>query len=225
MAINISHALSSIFRFLLLLLLLLVTSVGFGQTDRLYRPSWGLKFNPLAFLAHTPGVELGLEHTIKSNHTVHFAASYLNDFGIFANKNFEGYKLIGEYRSYNLFNRTYPNGYTALQFHFKKAYSTGKIFVEVAGGNYEQLQEASAINTSLDFLIANGYVIILNQRLSLDLSVIYGIKRLSLASDSPAGAALIDRFNDNFFSLNLEEEGDQWFPVLRLQMKLNFELK
>lgn len=195
-----------------------------GQSDRIYRPDWGIKFNPLAALAHTPGIELGLEHTLGENATIHLGGSYLNDFGIFPNKHFDGYKWIGEYRRYHLFKRHLSNTFLAFQFNFKKAVARGRTYLDRANGNYQQLTEVRVANTSLDFLVAYGEVRPLTPRFSLDVSVAAGAKRLSVASDDVAPDAAFRLFNDDPFDLTVRSLGSEWYPVLRLQFKLNFEL-
>ncbi len=196
-----------------------------GQSYRDYRPNWGIKFNPLATLAHTPGIELGLEHTIRANATIHLGGSYLSDFGIFTNKNFDGYKLIGEYRQYDPFKREHRNTFLAFQFNFKKAVARGRTYLNRANGNYQQLTEVKVVNTSLDFLAAYGKVIPLTSWLSMELSAAVGAKRLSVTSDdvtADASFALFD--NDNPFDWSVNSLGSEWYPLLRMQLKLNIEL-
>lgn len=195
-----------------------------GQSDRAYRPDWSIKFNPLATLAHTPGIELGLEHTIGENATVHLGGSYLSDFGIFPNKNFDGYKLIGEYRRYQPFKNKHPNTFLAFQFNFKRAVARGRTYLDRANGNYQQLTDIKVANTTLDFLAAYGQVLSLTPRFSLDLSAALGTKRLSLASDDVAADAAFRIFNDNPFDFTVRSLGSEWYPVLRLQFRLNIEL-
>ncbi|MEN0051731.1 MAG: hypothetical protein AAF806_31995 [Bacteroidota bacterium] len=211
-------------RFLLTVLLLLFFSGLIVGQSRLYRPARSLKLNPLAFITHTPGIELGLEGTISENTSIHLGVSYLSDFGIFQRKDFEGYKLIGEYRIYNLFLSHNKNTYTSAQFHFKKAYVEGSTYVDRANGSYQQLYDVKAVNTSLDFLLANGAVVSLSQWASLDLSLVYGAKILSLDSDGLPNDAVFNLFDESFFNFTLNEIGSQWFPVFRMQAKLNFEL-
>ncbi|MEM0991815.1 MAG: DUF3575 domain-containing protein [Bacteroidota bacterium] len=207
---------------LVALLLLCFNTESIGQS-RLYRPDWSIKYNPLAIIAYTPGIELGVERSLTANTTIHLGASYLSDFGIFRGRNFEGYKLIADYRFYNLFRAIAKNGYTALQFNFKKAYSSGSTYVDRANGSYQQLYDIRANNTSIDFLLASGIVLPMGQRFSLDLSLVYGAKRLSLDVDDLAEDAIFNAFNEDFFDFTLNQVGSQWFAVFRMQAKLNFE--
>lgn len=195
-----------------------------GQSNRTYRPNWGIKLNPRAMIAHTPGIELGLEHTIGENVTAHLGGSYLSDFGIFPDKNFDGYKLIGEYRRYHLFKREDQNTFLAFQFGFKKAIARGRTYLNRANGNYQQLTEVKVVNTSLDFSGAYGQVLPLGPWLSLDLSVAVGAKRLSVASEDVAPDAVFGLFNNNLFDWTINTLGSGWYPLLRLQFKLNVEL-
>lgn len=221
----IKHTLLSIYIGLFSCFLLMSASV-FGQdTPRLYRPDWSIKLNPVAFIAYTPGIELGIERAISENATLHIAGSYLSDFGIFQGRNFEGYKLIGEYRAYNLFNTAYENGYTSFQFHFKKAFAQGSTYVDQANGSYQEVMEVQAENTSLDFLVANGCVLPISRRFSLDLSIVYGAKILSLAYDDFSDDTMFNFFDDSFFDFTLGGAGSNWFPVFRMQAKVNFELR
>lgn len=207
-----------------LLLLLGICQHGFGQTEGLYHPKLAIKVNPLAFVAYTPGIEVGVEHTISPNSSIHLAGSYLSDFGIFNNRNFEGYKAIGEYRIYNLFNDDTDNGYTSFQFHLKKAFAEGTTYVDRANGSYQELYDFSLVNTSLDFLAANGIVFPVGRVVSFDASILYGAKQLSLSDENlPEDATF--RLREEFFSFELEEFGSEWFPVFRLQLKLNVVLK
>jgi hypothetical protein len=194
------------------------------QSDRIYRPSWGIKFNPFATLAHTPGIELGLEHAINENATIHLGGSYLSDFGIFSNKNFDGYKLIGEYRRYRPSEHKRKNSFLAFQFNVKKTTARGKTYLDRANGNYQQLTEVKVVNNSLEFLVVYGRVLPLTPRFSLELSVALGTKRLSVASDDIAPDAAFGLFNDIPFDFTVNSLGSGWYPLLRPQFKLNFEL-
>lgn len=195
-----------------------------GQSTRTYRPDWAIKFNPLAVLAHTPGIEFGLEHTISENASIHLGGSYLSDFGILPNKNFDGYKLIGEYRWYHVFKRKYPNTFLAFQFNLKRVIAEGQTYLDRANGNYQQLTEVKVVNTSLDFLGAYGQVLPFTPRLSLDVLVAVGAKRLSVASDDVAPDAVFGLFNNNIFDFTVNSLGSEWYPLFRLQFKLNVEL-
>jgi hypothetical protein len=195
-----------------------------GQSTRTYRPHWGIKLNPLAMLAYTPGTELGLEHTISKNSTIHLGGSYLNDFGIYPNKNFDGYKVIGEYRRYQLFKGAHQNTFFALQFYLKKTFAQGQTYLDRANGNYQQLTEVKVVNTTLGFLVAYGKVLPLTSWLSIDLSAAAGVRRLSVASDDVPPDATFGLFNDSIFDLTVNTLGSEWYPLLQLQFKLNIEL-
>jgi hypothetical protein len=195
-----------------------------GQSARIYRPDWSIKFNPLATLAYTPGIELGLEHTIRENASIHLGGSYLSDFGIFPNKNFDGYKLIGEYRRYRPAEHQYKNTFLAFRFNFKKTIARGQTYLDRANGNYQQLTEVKVENTTLEFLGAYGRVLPLTPRFSLELSLALGARRLSVASDDVAPDAAFNPFNDNPFDFTVNSLGSEWYPLFRPQFKLNFEL-
>ncbi len=195
-----------------------------GQSNRTYRPDWGIKLNPLAMLVYTPGIELGLEHAISENATLHLGGSYLSDFGIFPEKNFNGYQLIGEYRRYQLFKSNHENTFFAFQFNFKKAIARGQTYLDRANGNYQQLTRVKVVNTSLGFSGAYGKVLTLTPHLSLDLSVALGAKRLSVASDDVAPDAVFGFFDNAIFDWTVNTLGSDWYPLLRLQVKLNVEL-
>lgn len=208
---------------ILLMFLCLHLSVQ-GQSNRIYRPAWGIKINPLAMLAHTPGIELGLEHAINKNATIHLGGSYLSDFGIYPNKNFDGYKWIGEYRRYHPFKRKNQNTFLAFQFYFKKTFVRGQTYLDRANGNYQQLTEVKVMNTTLGFLGAYGKVLPLTSWLSMDLSIAAGARRLSVASDEVPPDAAFGLFNDNIFDFTVNTLGSEWYPSLQLQFKLNVEL-
>lgn len=197
-----------------------------GQTNEPYRPQLAIKYNPIALFAHTPGIELGVESAVSRNNTVHFGGSYLNDFGAFESKDFKGYKLFGEYRIYELF-RFSKNGntYTSFQFHLKKAFVEGRTYLDRANGSYQQLYDVKLINTSLDFLVSNGVVLVLTPKFNVDIAMLYGAKKLSLTSDGLPDDAAFNLFNRNFFDFTPERLGSQWYPVLRFQFKLNFVIR
>lgn len=206
------------------LLIFSIHTQALGQSNRAYRPNWGLKFNPLATIAYTPGIELGLEHTIRENASLHLGGSYLNDFGIYPTKNFDGYKLMGEYRHYQPFKKRHQNTFLALQFNFKQTFAQGQTYLDRANGNYQQLTEVSVTNTTLEFLGAYGKVFTLTPWLSLDTALALGLKRLNLSSDNvPPDAAFI-LFDDNIFDFTVNSFGSDWYPLLRLQLKFNIEL-
>ncbi|MEO0339122.1 MAG: hypothetical protein AAF242_07895, partial [Bacteroidota bacterium] len=142
--------------------------MSYGQDDPLYRPNWAVKINPIAIAAYTPGIELGIEHFIDERSSIHIGGSYLNDFGFTESKNFDGYKLIGEYRHYELLKSFPINTYGALQFNYKQAFAQGRTYLDRANGSYQQLTDISVTNTSLDFLLAVGNVIPLNEWFSVD---------------------------------------------------------
>lgn len=193
-----------------------------SEVSRLYRPEWSIKLNPLAILAYTPGIELGVERSINKQATLHLGGSYLNDFNIYGDQDFQGYKAILEYRHFNLLSKhKRNNAYTAFQFHLKQAFAEGSTLVDRAAGNYQQVYPVKATNTSLDFLIATGWVVPIDELVTLDFSLLYGAKRLSLSlNDLPEDASF--RVLNNFLGFTLNEEGSKWFPVFRLQIKLNF---
>ncbi len=191
---------------------------------RLYRPDWSIKFNPLAAVAYTPGIEFGVERGLNEESSLHFGASYLNDFSIYENQNFQGYKLISEYRQFNLLSKKTNNRYTSFQLHFKQAYAKGNTYVDRANGNYQQRYSLKARNTVFDFLIASGFVVPMGDKLSADFSLVYGAKVLALKLNGIPDDASIFFRGDNFFDFTIRNEGREWYPVLRLQAKLNFEL-
>lgn len=205
-------------------LILSTFHTGYGQDERIYRPDWSIKYNPLAIIAYTPGIELALERTIRKNATIHLGGSYLNDFGINPNQDFDGYKLIGEYRFYQPFQKFHENTFLALQFNLKKAFARGRTYLDRANGNYQELTDLRVENTSLDFLLAFGRVKPLRPWLSMDISVVGGVKRLSLASDDIPADAFFTVTQDAWFDFTLDEPGHAWYPVLRLQFKVNFEV-
>ncbi|MEM8527001.1 MAG: hypothetical protein AAGG68_20345 [Bacteroidota bacterium] len=197
-----------------------------GQANEVYRPKLAIKFNAFALFAYTSGIEIGAESAVSRNSTIHFGGSYLSDFGIFENKDFNGYKLIGEYRIYRLFRSSNDrNTYTSFQLHLKQAFVEGSTFVDRANGSYQQLYDIKVVNTSLDFLLANGIILVVTPKFNIDLSVLYGAKRLSLASDNLPEDAVFNLFDRNIFDFTLNEVGSQWFPVLRFQLKFNFVIR
>ncbi len=217
-------------RGILLTLLICASIIATAQKSktktpkRLYRPDWSIKFNPLAVMAYTPGIEFGLERSLNEQSTLHFGASYLNDFSIYEGQNFQGYKLITEYRHFNLLGSKTNNRYTSFQLQFKQAYSKGTTYVDRANGNYQQIFPLKARNTAFDFLIANGFVVPMGDKLSADLSLVYGTKVLFLALNGIPDDATVFLRDELFFDFTIRNEGREWYPVLRLQAKLNFEL-
>ena len=200
-----------------------MTQLVHGQAEWEYQPNFAIKFNVLGLVAHTPGIELGVEHTIGKDRTIHLAGAYLSDFGIFTNKNFEGYKLVGEYRFYDALQTVHENSYLALQFNLKKAFAEGRAFVDRANGNFQELVDATVENTSLDFLLAVGAVEPLLDWLSLDVSVVGGVKRLTLSSDDITDDAIFSELEPPIINFTMREFGSRWYPVFRVQLKLNFE--
>ena len=215
---------SALCTYLLVVCFLLLGIKSFSQNDPLYRPNWAIKINPLAIGAYTPGIELGIEHFINERSSIHIGGSYLDDFGFTESKNFNGYKLIGEYRLYNLFKSMSINSYGAFQFNYKRTFAAGRTYLDRANGSYQELTDISVTNTSLDFLFAAGNVIPLNEWLSLDLSLVLGIRRFNLASDDFPPDAIIGLFEEAIFDFRINEIGTQWFPVYRMQVKVNFTL-
>jgi len=202
---------------------LLASSFLFGQSNELYRPNFSVKYNPLAFLAYTSGIELGIERAIRPDASIHLGASYLNDFGIFPDRNFSGYKLISEYRFYSPISKDPNNKFIALRFNFKKVIANGRTYLDRANGNYQELIDLTVDNTTLEFLGVFGKVYPLNTWLSLDLSVVAGAKRLSLSSDDIPDDAFINLTEPLLFNVIPNAPGDYWYPVFRLQAKFNFE--
>ncbi len=210
----------------LLLVGFLFVSLGIqGQSEKLYRPKWAIKLNPFALIAYTPGIEVGLEYFMTDRTSLHVGGGYLNDFGFSANKNFDGYKLIGEYRIYNLFERLSINSYGAIQLNYKKVFAQGRTFIDRANGSYQQLTDVSVTNTAMDFIVTGGNVIPFNDWLSLDLSLEFGVRRLNLASDDVSADELSNLFEENFFDLRITEIGTRWYPIYRMQVKVNMVIK
>ncbi len=210
------------------LLILLIFCIGtslLGQTDSLYRPGLSIKYHPLAILAYTPGIELGLESTIRTNESLHLGGSYINDFGGPRNRNFSGYKLISEYRFYSPFSDEPNNSFIAIKFNFKKVVASGRTYLDRANGNYQELIDITVDNTTLDFLGAIGKVYPINKWLSMDLSIVGGVKRLRISSGDIPDDAFLRISEEVLFDFTPNEPGDYWLPVFRLQVKFNFELK
>jgi hypothetical protein len=211
--------------FSLTVLILCIGPSMFGQSDPLYRPSLSIKYNPVAFVAYTPGIELGVERAISQNASLHLGGSYINDFGIAASRNFSGYKLISEYRFYSPFSEAPNNSFIALSFNLKRVNANGKTYLNKANGNYQELTDITVNNTTLDFLAAFGKVYPMNAWLSMDLSVVAGTKRLSIFSDDIPDDAFLNISEAVLFDFTPNEPGHYWFPVFRLQFKLNFAIK
>lgn len=210
---------------LVLVLVFCCSQFLIGQTEELYRPKLSVKYNPLAFIHYTPGIELGLERTISKDQSLHLGGSYLNDFGINPNHNFSGYKLIGEYRLYSPFSEAPNNSFVAFTFNYKKVIAKGRTYLDRANGNYQELTDLRVDNTTLDFLASMGKVYPLNKWLSLDLAVVAGAKRLSLSSDDITDDAFLRLSEEFIFDFTPNEPGNYWYPVFRLQVKVNFQLK
>lgn len=196
-----------------------------GQETKLYRPKLAVKYNPLAFLAYTPGIELGLERAITKDASIHLGGSYINDFNYSPVRNFSGYKLIGEYRLYSPFSKESNNRFVGLTFNFKKVIASGRTYVDRANGNYQELIDLAVDNTSLEFLASIGQVFPLTKWLSFDGAVVVGARRLSISSDDIPDDAFLSIFQDDFLNLTPDEPGNYWYPVWRLQAKLNFQIK
>lgn len=211
---------------IVLLLALGLPSLALGQADRIYRPNWVIKYNPLAlFLNYTPGIELGLEHTVRKNTSLHLGASFLNDFGFSPSKNFEGYKILSEYRRYQLFQNARPNTFLSLQLNFKQTFANGRTFLDRANGNYQQLSDVDVTNTTFELLGGFGLVSPLNSWLSLDFSAAAGIKWLEVTSDNiPADAGFGLLAEPTFLALRVRTLGEYLYPLLRFQFKVNVEL-
>lgn len=211
-----------------LLLLFFTLGISFlarAQSDHIYRPNWALKVNPLAIIYYTPGVELGIEQMISKNASLHLGLSYLDDFGFHPNKNFNGYKILGEYRYYQPFSKGHANTFLSGQFNFKQTFANGRIYLDRANGNYQQLSEVNVTNTTLEFLAAYGRVFPLNNWLSIDFSVAMGVKRLAVTSDNipaDAGFGLIP--DETFLDPRVNALGTEWYPLLRFQFRMNVEL-
>ncbi|MEM6379544.1 MAG: hypothetical protein AAF705_15165 [Bacteroidota bacterium] len=193
-----------------------------GQEAELYRPKLAIKYNPLAFLAYTPGIELGLERSISKEASIHLGGSYLNDFDNGSIQNFSGYKLIGEYRFYSPFSEEPNNSFAAFTFNFKKVIASGRTYVDRANGNYQELIDLTVDNTTLEFLASVGKVYPLNKWFGLDLAVVAGARRLGISSDDIPDDAFLSLSEDDFLNLIPNEPGNYWYPVFRLQVKLNF---
>lgn len=211
-----------------LLILLLVLGMPLwaqGQSDRLYRPNWAIKVNPLAIINYTPGIELGLEQMITGQESLHLGLAYLNDFGFHPGKKFDGYKLLGEYRYYQPFKKRQSNTFLSAQSNFKQTFADGRIYQDRANGNYQQLTDVSVTNTTLAFLVAYGRVFTPKSWLSLDFSVAAGAKWLSVTSDNiPAEAGFGLLADPGFLDPRVNSLGSEWYPLLRLQFRVNIEL-
>lgn len=196
-----------------------------AQSDRTYRPNWALKVNPPAIIHYTPGIELGLEQMISNNSSLHLGLNYLDDFGFHPNKNFTGYKILGEYRYYQPFGKNLVNTFLSGQFNWKQTFTSGRLFLDRANGNYQQLTEIDVTNTTLEFLAAYGIVFPLNPWLSLDFSVAAGAKQLAVTSDNiPADAGFGLLPDETFPDPRVNALGTEWYPLLRFQFKVNVEL-
>lgn len=196
-----------------------------GQSaEDMYRPVLAVKYNPLAMLAYTPGIEMGLEHTISEHATIHLGGSYLSDFGIFPNKDFTGYKLIGEYRKYRFFKNTHPNAFLALHMYVKRTNTQGQAYLNRANGNYQQLSDVAVTNSTIAGLVAYGKVFNLSQKVSLDIALALGTKRLTVASDDVPPDAALGLFNDTIFDFTVNELGSGWYPLFRIHVKCNVAL-
>lgn len=124
---------------LIIVLALFFSPSLFGQTEQLYRPKLSIKYNPLAFIHYTPGIELGVERAIGKDASIHLGGSYLDDFNLTASQNFSGYKVIGEYRFYSPFSAEPNNSFIALTFNFKKVIANGQTYLDRANGSYQEL--------------------------------------------------------------------------------------
>lgn len=204
---------------------LMLSFQTWAQSDRTYRPNWAIKVNPLAIIYYTPGVELGVEQMISNNSSLHLGLSYLDDFGFHPNKNFSGYKILGEYRYYQPFANRHPNTFLSGQFNFKQTFANGRIYLDRANGNYQRLSQVDITNTSLKFMATYGKIVPLNSWLSLDFSVATGVKRLAVTSDNipaDAGFGLIP--DETFLDPRINALGTEWYPLLRFQFRMNVEL-
>lgn len=210
---------------LIMVLALCFSPFLFGQTEQLYRPELSIKYNPLAFIAYTPGIELGLERAIGKDASIHLGGSYLDDFNINASQNFSGYKMISEYRFYSPFTAESNNSFVGLIFSFKKVIARGQTYINQANGNYQELIDLTIDNTTLDFLASYGKVFPINKWLSIDLAVVAGAKRLSILSDDIPDDAFLSISENTLFDFTPNEPGNYWYPIFRLQAKLNFDLK
>ncbi|HKK76676.1 MAG TPA: hypothetical protein VJ953_16485 [Saprospiraceae bacterium] len=209
----------------ILLFTLSLPILAWGQSDRLYRPNWAVKVNPFAIINYTPGIELGLEKMITMDGSLYLGLSYLDDFGIHPNKNFDGYKILGEYRHYRPLKNRHPNTFLSVQSNFKQTFADGRIYQDRANGNYQQLTDVSVTNTTLAFLVAYGRVFTPKTWLSLDFSVAAGAKWLSVTSDNiPADAGIGLLADPGFLDPRVNSLGSEWFPLLRLQFRVNIEL-
>lgn len=210
---------------MLLLCLLSINQATWGQSDSLYRPEFSIKYNPLAILAYTPGVELGIERMIGKETSLHLGGSYINDFNGASGSDFSGYKILSAFRFYSPFSKEPNNSFIALRFNFKKVIASGQTYLDRANGNYQELIDLTVDNSTLEFLGAIGKVYPINKWLSMDLSVVGGVKRLSLSSKDIPDDAFISITEPVLFVVTPTEPGNYWYPVFRLQVKFNFELK
>jgi hypothetical protein len=58
----------------------------------------------------------------------------------------------------------------------------------------------------------------------MDISLVGGVKRLSLSSDDIPADAFLTVTTDAWFDFTLDEPGSAWYPVFRIQFKFNFEV-
>ena len=209
--------------FVLIVFLVGIHGTTLAQNDNIYRPQWAIKANPLAILAHAHGIEMGLEHSLTDRTSIHIGGSYLNDFGLSQGKDFRGYKILSEYRIYSIFKRWHPNTFCAIHFNGKQTFTEGETFLNRANGNFQELVAFGVQNTTLAFLGSLGRVIKFSPVFSIDLSLAFGTKLLTVSSDDiPADAALIS-LEEGFLDFTVNELGTGLYPIFRIHCKLNFE--
>ncbi|MEM9991648.1 MAG: DUF3575 domain-containing protein [Bacteroidota bacterium] len=192
---------------------------------RLYRPVWAIKHNPIAFVAHTSGIEFGVERRINAHSTGQVIGAYLTDFGQ-GMRNFQGHKLGLEYRLFSLLSKREKNTYTGIQLQWKRIVAQGTNYVDRANGSYQQLMPVEAITNTLDIGLANGIVLPMGGRWSLELSALLGAKymHLALGDKLPEDAVLQIPQDGILFDFVLRTPGHRWYGTWRMQLKINYEL-
>lgn len=194
-----------------------------------YRPQLALKWSVSSYFSNTPATQFGIEKRIAPHQAIQGELAYFNDLGAIRGHDFQGYKLVGQYRIYKHWKKgkkenRKQNRFLGVQAQLKQTFTKDFGTFRHIEDDYFENRDYRIVSTSVNILYIYGYIFPIKSKWATELTFGYGARFVNVRHKGiDDDLRLIER--SSFFSPYLTRADNYLMPHFMVSMKLIYVLE
>ncbi len=187
------------------------------------RPKLAVKLSPLPAIDYTPTLQLGVEIGTTIDQSLNIDLGYIADW--YDGRNFEGFKVKGEYRFYRPLKR-HANRliFSGIQYQYKRVVVSNNSLVWRNNRTYQQLIPHRIVNEVNSITAVSGWAFNTHKPIGVETSIGVGYRRLEVSVKDVPDDVDLDFSTTNFF-FRQNREGITNSPALFFSFRIVWRIR